>query len=97
MIAAAIDVILVLVVIEGTALVVYRRATGRGPEARKVPAMLAAGFFLMLAVRLAQGGAGDGTLALCLVGSLVAHLFDLAGRWRTHRPNDGCAGADGER
>lgn len=81
MIAIAIDAILVLVVIEGLGLVLVRRATGRGPRAGAVPAMLAAGFFLMLAVRLALAGAGEGALAACLLASLVAHLLDLAGRW----------------
>lgn len=82
MIAPAIDAILVLVLVEGVGLVVFNRVTGRGPPARKVPAMLAAGFFLMLAVRLALAGSGEAWLAACLLAALVAHLLDLAGRWR---------------
>ena len=81
MIATAIDAILVLVVVEGLGLVLLRRMTGRGPPARVVPAMLAAGFFLMLAARLALAGAGEGALAACFLAALVAHLLDLAGRW----------------
>jgi Ca2+/Na+ antiporter len=82
MIATAIDVILVFVVVEGVALALYRRATGRGPVARKIPAMLAAGFFLMLAVRLALAGVSELWLAACFLAALVAHLLDLSGRWR---------------
>ena len=82
MIAGAVDVILVLVVLEGLGLILLNRATGRGPPARGVPAMLAAGFFLMLAVRLSLAGAGDGPLAACFLAALVAHLADLAQRWR---------------
>ena len=82
MIAIAIDAILVLVILEGLALGLYNRATGHGPPARKIPAMLAAGFFLMLAVRLALAGASEVALAACFLAALVAHLLDLAGRWR---------------
>ncbi len=99
MIAVAIDVILGLVVLEGLGLILLNRATGLGPAARKVPAMLAAGFFLMLATRLALGGAGAGPIATCLLGSLVAHLADLASRWRdaARLSNDGRAGIGGAR
>ena len=82
MIGIAIDAILVLVVVEGLGLVLFNRVTGRGPAARTIPAMLAAGFFLMLAVRLALAGAGELWLAACFLAALVAHLLDLAGRWR---------------
>lgn len=43
---------------------------------------LAAGAALMLAVRLALAGAGPAWLALCLLASLAAHVFDLRRRWR---------------
>ena len=43
--------------------------------------MLAAGFFLMLATRLALGDVGAGAIAACLLAALVAHLGDLAARW----------------
>ena len=81
LLAAAIDAILVLVVLEGCGLVLWRRVTARGPAPRAVLAMLAAGFFLMLATRLALGDGGAGPIAACLLGALVAHLGDLAARW----------------
>ena len=96
LLATAIDVILVLVVLEGCGLVWLRRATGRGPAPRAVLAMLAAGFFLMLATRLALGDAGAGPIAACLLGSLAAHVFDLAGRWPTSSKG-GRAGAEPDR
>ena len=82
MIATAIDAILVLVIVEGLALVVLYRRSGRGIAPRRLLGNLAAGFFLMLATRLALAEAGDGPIAVCLLAALVAHLLDLAARWR---------------
>ena len=82
MIATALDIILALVIVEGVALTALHGTTGRGIAPRNLLGTLAAGFFLMLAVRLAVGGAGDGPIAASLLGSLVAHLADLAIRWR---------------
>ena len=46
-------------------------------------AHLAAGGFLMLALRAALVGSGAVTIALCLTGALIAHLLDLALRLRS--------------
>ncbi len=81
MIAAALDVILGLVVVEAIALTAWARVTGRGLAPRAILGTLASGFFLMLATRLAVGAAGAGPIAACLLGSLVAHVADLALRW----------------
>jgi hypothetical protein len=87
-IAIAIDVILILVLIEGVGLVVFNKATGRGVTAKQSLGMLAAGFFLMLAARLALDVGRDASIeaqapvAACLLAALVAHLADLALRWR---------------
>ncbi|MBE7220795.1 MAG: hypothetical protein INR64_20195 [Caulobacteraceae bacterium] len=81
LLAGAIDVILLLVGLEALALVLWHRATGRGPAPRAILAMLAAGFFLMLATRLALGDAGTGLIAACLLAALAAHVGDLAARW----------------
>ena len=81
LLATAIDAILVLVVLETVGLILWHRTTGRGPAPRAVVAMLAAGFFLMLATRLALGKIGAGPIAACLLAALVAHVGDLAARW----------------
>ena len=82
MIAIALDAILVLVVIEGLVLAIVKRRTGKGIAPKSLLGMLGAGAFLMLGLRLALGGAGDGPIAACLLGSLIAHVADLASRWR---------------
>ena len=74
---AIIDVILVLVVAEGLLLTLLHDRLGWSGGIGKWAATLAAGFMLMLALRLALGGAAPVWLALCLLGSLVAHLCDL--------------------
>lgn len=81
MIATALDVILVLVVVEALGLVFVHRTTGRGIRPAPLLANLAAGFSLMLATRLALGEASDAVIALCLLAALAAHLADLASRW----------------
>lgn len=76
-----VDLILVLVAIEAIVLVVVVRARG-GPRARALVANLAAGAFLLLALRGALTGASPAWIAASLLGALVAHLADLAQRWR---------------
>ena len=82
MIAVALDAILGLVVLEGVALVLLRERTGRGIPSARLIANLAAGFSLMLALRLALAGAPAAWLALCLLAALFAHVADLALSWR---------------
>ena len=82
MIALAVDVILGLVVMEAVVLTAWKRATGQGLAPRAILGTLASGFFLMLATRLAIGGTGGGPIAACLFASLLAHVADLALRWR---------------
>ena len=77
-----VDLVLGLTVLEGLALMAYRRRTGRGPAPAPLLANLLAGICLLLAVRAALVDAWWGWLALCLAGSLVAHLADLGLRWR---------------
>jgi hypothetical protein len=86
MIATAIDVILVLVPLEAAGLVLWFRRTGQGIPPRRLLANIAAGFSLMLGVRLALAEAGDGPIAACLFIALLAHLLDLASRWQTRSP-----------
>jgi hypothetical protein len=76
-----IDLILGLVVVEVMALALWRRF-GTGPDLGGLVANLASGGFLLLAVRAALVDAPWEWVALALLGSLLAHLADLYGRWR---------------
>ncbi len=86
MIAVALDGILLLVPVEALALVALHRLTGVGIPSRRLLGTLAAGFFLMLATRLALGAGGSvaaqALVAACLLAALVAHVVDLTLRWR---------------
>ena len=77
-----IDLILGLVVVEVMALALWRRWSGTGPGLGGLAANLASGGFLLLAVRAALVDAAWQWVALALLGSLLAHLADLYGRWR---------------
>ncbi len=72
-----IDLILVLVAVEAIVLVVLRARGFLRIGTLELIAMLAAGAFLMLALRGALLGADAGWIAACLFGALVAHLADL--------------------
>ena len=76
-----VDLILGLVVVQFVALVLYRRATKRGPAPADIAFTLLAGAGLLLALRAALTGAGWISIAAYLVLALVAHLADLARRW----------------
>ena len=79
----AIELILVLVALEGIALMFYHRMTGRGPSASMLVPNLVSGAALLLAVRLALTDAWWGWLAGALLLALLAHLLDLGMRWST--------------
>ena len=83
--ARVIDAILVLVLVEAAALTLYHRRTRTGIAPGKLLPNLAAGFFLMLALRLALGDAPRWAVPACLLAGLFAHLADVAGRWERHR------------
>ncbi len=77
-----IDLILAGVVLEAVALLLYRRATGRGVAPASLIATLAAGGSVMIALRLSlAGGAAPTWIPACLAVALAAHLLDLAIRW----------------
>lgn len=80
-----IDVILALVALEGAALLLWHRRTGRGPAAIPLLCNLASGAALMLAVRAALTGAAWPAVATCLLLSLVAHASELVLRLRDPR------------
>jgi hypothetical protein len=77
-----VDLILGLVAVEAVVLLVLAARAARGPRARELVANLAAGVFLLLALRAALAGAAPVWIAASLVGALVAHLADLVLRWR---------------
>jgi hypothetical protein len=77
-----IDLILVLVVIEGAALALWRRWSGTGPGLKGMAANLLSGACLLLAVRAALTDVAWEWVAVALLGSLLAHVADLYGRWR---------------
>jgi hypothetical protein len=76
-----VDAILGLVVVQFVALVLYRRATGRGPAPADIAFSLLAGAGLLLALRAALTGADWTSIAAFLVAALAAHLADLVRRW----------------
>ena len=76
-----VDLILLLVLAEAAALLALHRATGRGPPLAALLPNLAAGACLLLALRAGLRGAAWPVVALCLLGSLLAHLTDLRARW----------------
>ncbi len=77
-----VDLVLGLMLLEALVLVAYRRRTGRGIAAGNLVASLLAGALLLLALRLALAGEAWPAIAACLAVALVAHLWDLARRWR---------------
>jgi hypothetical protein len=77
-----VDLILVLTAIEAGCLVVYWRLRGRGIAPLDLLSNLLAGAFLLLALRLALGGAGWELCCGSLAAAGVSHFVDLSRRWR---------------
>ncbi|GLS44431.1 hypothetical protein [Methylobacterium brachythecii] len=77
-----VDLILGFVALETGALLVWRWRRGRGPSPIALVGTIAAGAFLMIALRAALTGAHWTVIAGCLAASLVAHLADLRFRLR---------------
>jgi len=77
-----VDLILCLVVLECMALWLYRRRTGRGPGLTALLPTIAAGAGLLLAWRAALAGLDWPWIGALLFAALLAHLADLALRWR---------------
>jgi hypothetical protein len=74
--------ILAGMVVEAIGLTVVHASRGRGVAPRLFLANLASGMCLLLAMRLALGGAWWGLSAAALLGALVFHITDLARNWR---------------
>jgi hypothetical protein len=75
------DLALALIALEGAGLLAWRLATGQGPKPAGLIANLAAGAFLLIVARELLTGAGALAALAALTAALVAHGFDLAGRW----------------
>ncbi len=78
----AIDLVLALVGAEIILLFIWRRWGRNGPDPIGLLPNILAGASLMLALRFALTSAWWGWIALCLILSLLAHLFDLKNHWR---------------
>jgi len=76
------DMILLVLLLEGLGLWLYHGRTGRGLPLGAVLPFLLAGAAFALSLRAALTGAGWPLVALPLLGALVAHLWDVAARWR---------------
>jgi len=78
-----IDLILVAMVVEGIALSLFHRRTGRGVSGAALAWNLAAGAGLLLALRGALSGLQWHWVALALLMALGAHVGDLSRRWQS--------------
>jgi hypothetical protein len=77
-----VDLILVVVVIEAAALILYWRRARRGVAPFDLLPNLCAGAFLLLALRVTLAGDGGLTATGCLAAAGLAHLTDVYRRWR---------------
>jgi hypothetical protein len=75
------EAILALVILEFVGLVALRMKRGKGPSPLDIAANLAAGACLLLGIRAALLGQ-EAMLLVFLAASGLAHLADLARRWR---------------
>ncbi len=82
-----IELVIALTVLEGVALVLYHRATGRGPAPRNFLLNLVSGLYLMLALHSAMTQTGWMLIALWLLASGLAHATDLWLRWKPQGTN----------
>ncbi|MBS7793043.1 hypothetical protein KTR66_23880 [Roseococcus sp. SDR] len=76
------ELILLMLALEGAALGIYHRMTGRGIALRAILPFLLAGAAFALSLRAALTGAGWPLVALPLMGAFGAHVWDIAARWR---------------
>ena len=81
-----IDAIIALVALEALLLTALRAFFGRGPAVAASIANCAAGGGLLLALRAAMADAPFPVIGACLFAALIAHVADLAIRWRVPRP-----------
>ena len=77
-----VDFILVVVVLEAAALLLYWARARRGIAPLDLLPNLCAGALLLLALRATLAGSGWMIASLCLSAAGLAHLTDVYRRWR---------------
>ncbi len=77
-----VDLVIALTVVEGIALALYHRASGRGVAPRDYALNLVSGLCLMLALRSVMAGAAWHWCAAALAAAGLAHGADIWRRWR---------------
>lgn len=77
-----IEIVIAFTLLEGVALTLYHRITGKGVAPREFAANLLSGLCLMLALRAVLAGSGWGWTAGLLTGAGVVHASDLWRRWK---------------
>jgi hypothetical protein len=77
-----VDLILVVVVLEASALLLYWVRARRGIAPLDLLPNLFAGAFLLLALRATLAGSDWMIVILCLSAAGLAHLSDVYRRWR---------------
>jgi hypothetical protein len=77
-----IDGIIALVALEALLLVALRAFFDRGPASASSIANCMSGAGLLLALRAAIADAPFAVIGACLLAALIAHVADLAMRWR---------------
>lgn len=83
--AFLVDAAIAITLLEGLAMALYHRVTGRGLPPEAYALNLLSGLCLMLALRCALQGQDWGWGAGCLAASGLAHLTDLRQRWPRQR------------
>jgi hypothetical protein len=77
-----VDLVIAFALLEGLALALYFRATGRGVPPAQFGVSLASGLCLMFALRCALDGAASLWVALWLLAAGLAHAADLWRQWQ---------------
>lgn len=77
-----VDLVLIVVVIEASALLLLWRHARRGVAPSDLLPNLCAGVFLLLALRAVLAGYDWMIAAFCLAAAGLAHLTDIYRRWR---------------
>jgi hypothetical protein len=77
-----VDLIIAFTLVEGVAISLYFRATGRGVAPAQFGVNMVSGLCLMFALRSALAGSGAVAVAAGLLGAGLAHGLDLWRRWQ---------------
>ena len=77
-----VDLVIVFTLLEGVALALYFRVTGRGVSPAQFGVNWVSGLCLMFALRSALAGSGVVWIGLGLLAAGVAHGLDMWRRWQ---------------